>query len=298
MSEKIDLITEKPNPDSLEIDCKSIEEIVEVFHNEDKKALESVERESASIVKAIEMVVNAFKYGGRLFYIGSGTSGRLGVLDASECPPTFSTNPELVQGIIAGGDIALRRSIEKAEDYPENGAMDIVKAGVTEKDVVMGISTSGRTPYVIGALRKAHEIGSKSVFFSCNPPSQEIAELVDVCITPVVGPEIITGSTRLKAGTATKLVLNMITTISMIKTGRIYNNLMVDLQTWNAKLVDRAKRIIAEITEIDYNKAGEYLKNAEGNTKVAIVMIEKEVSREEAIELLETNDGFLRKVIK
>ena len=298
MTQDLNLITEKCNPNSFGIDCKSIGAIVEVFHKEDRKALEAVERESESIVKAIEIVVNAFRHGGRLFYVGSGTSGRLGVLDASECPPTFSTDPEIVQGIIAGGDTALRRAIEGAEDYAENGAAAIVKAGVTEKDVVMGISTSGRTSYVIGALRKTHEIGTKSIFFSCNPPAKEMVELVDVCITPIVGPEIITGSTRLKAGTATKLVLNMITTISMIKIGKVYNNLMVDLQTWNAKLIDRAKRIIAEITGVDYDTAGEYLSKAGGNAKVAIVMAAKGICRKGALELLEINDGFLRKVIE
>lgn len=297
MTQRISLITEKQNPNSSEIERKSIAEIIEIFHEEDRKALKAVERESESIAEAIEIVVEAFKHGGRLFYVGSGTSGRLGVLDASECPPTFSTNPELVQGIIAGGDIALKQAVEEAEDYPENGAAAIVEAGVTDKDVVMGISTSGQTPYVIGALRKAQKIGARPIFFSCNPPDKEMVELVDVCITPVVGAEIIAGSTRLKAGTATKLVLNMITTISMIKIGKVYNNLMVDLQTWNAKLVDRAKRIIAEITGVDYDTAGEYLRKANGNTKAAIVMSEKKVSREKALELLEGNDGFLNRII-
>jgi len=297
MASITDLITEKRNPNSFEIDNKPISEIVDIFHQEDQKALEAVKKESESIIKAIEIVIDAFKHGGRLFYIGSGTSGRLGVLDASECPPTFSTKPEMVHGIIAGGDIALRRSIEGAEDYPENGATAIVNAGVMEKDVVMGISTSGSTPYVIGALKKAHQIGAKKIFFSCNPPEPKIAELVDVCITPIVGPEIIAGSTRLKAGTATKLVLNMITTISMIKLGKVYNNLMVDLQTWNVKLINRAKRIITEITGLDSDVAEKYLKNAKGNVKVAIVMAKKDVTRESAIELLERNDGFLRKVL-
>lgn len=297
MTQNSNLITEKRNPNSFGIDCKSTEEIVKIFHNEDRKALEAVERESDSIGEAIELVVDAFKRGGRLFYIGSGTSGRLGVLDASECPPTFSTDPELVQGIIAGGDTALRRSIEGAEDYPENGANDLVKAGVTEKDVVMGISTSGQTPYVLGALEKADELGAKTIFFSCNPPAKEIVELVDLCITPIVGPEIIAGSTRMKAGTATKLVLNTITTSSMIKIGKVYNNLMVDLQTWNVKLVARAKRIIAEITGVDHDTAGEYLEKAEGDAKVAIVMADKRICREKALERLESNDGFLRKIL-
>jgi len=291
------LITEQRNPNSLGIDSKSTAEIIYIFNQEDRKALEAVEKEAVNIEKAIGIIVDAFKNSGRLFYVGAGTSGRLGVIDSAECPPTFGTNPNLVQGIIAGGDIALRRAVEGVEDHPEDGAAAIKAHGVTACDIVMGITTSGRTPYVIGAIQEAHRIGAKTIFLSCNPPSETLNQFVDVFITPIVGPEIITGSTRLKAGTATKLTLNMLTTIAMIKLGKVYNNLMVDVQAWNTKLIDRAKRIIAEITGVDYDTAGEFLKNANGSAKVAIVMIEKNVDADKAIKLLEENDGFLRNLI-
>lgn len=300
------LITEQRNPNSLSIDSKSTAEIIRIFNLEDRKALEAVEKEAVNIEKSIEIIVDVFKNSGRLFYVGAGTSGRLGVIDSAECPPTFGTDPNLVQGVIAGGDTALRRAIEGVEDHPEDGAAAIRAHGVTACDVVMGITTSGRTPYVIGAIQEAHRIGAKTIFFSCNPPacpgtadrpSETLNQFVDVFITPIVGPEIITGSTRLKAGTATKLTLNMLTTIAMIKLGKVYNNLMVDVQAWNTKLVDRAKRIIAEITGVDYDTAGEFLKKANGSAKVAIAMIEKDVDADKAIKLLEENDGFLRNLI-
>jgi len=292
------LITEKSNPNSLDIDKKSTAEIIKIFNAEDRKALRAVEKETDNIAKAIDLTVAAFKKGGRLFYVGAGTSGRLGVLDASECPPTFGTHPSLVQGIIAGGDQALKRSIEGAEDKPEDGAKAIREHDVTERDVVMGITASGGAPYVIGALQEAHKLGAKTIFFSCNPPSESMNNFVDVFITPVVGPEIVTGSTRLKAGTATKLVLNMLTTISMIKMGKVYNNLMVDVQARNAKLVDRAKRIISEVAGVSYETAGEFLEKANGSAKVAIMMIKRGVSAERAVEILAECDGFLRRALE
>ena len=291
------LITEQRNPNSLGIDSKSTAEIIHIFNLEDRKALEAVEKEAVNIERAIGIIVDVFKNRGRLFYVGAGTSGRLGVIDSAECPPTFGIDPDLVQGIIAGGDIALRRAVEGVEDHPEDGAAAIRAHGVTTCDVVMGITTSGRTPYVIGAIQEAHRIGAKTIFLSCNPPSETLNQVVDIFIIPIVGPEILTGSTRLKAGTATKLTLNMLTTIAMIKLGKVYNNLMVDVQAWNTKLVDRAKRIIAEITGVDYDTAGEFLNKANGSAKVAIVMLERNVDADKAIKLLEENDGFLRNLI-
>ena len=292
------LITEQKNPNSVDIDLKSTEDILRVFHEEDRKALAAVEAESVSIAQGITLITEAFRLGGRLFYIGAGTSGRLGVLDASECPPTFSTPPSMVQGIIAGGDRALRRSVEAAEDKPDVGAQAVRDNGVADQDVVVGIAGSGRTPYVLGALEEAHRIGAKTIFLCCTPPADNLKAFVDVFIVPVVGPEIITGSTRLKAGTATKLVLNTLTTVSMIQIGKVYNNLMVDIQASNAKLVDRAARIIMEIADVDYATAQTALECAGGSAKVAIVMLVRGVDQEEAVALLEENDGFLRRVLE
>jgi N-acetylmuramic acid 6-phosphate etherase len=290
------LITEQRNENSLQIDSRSTQEIIEIFNIEDQRAVAAVIKEKKNIAKAVDIIVNAFKRGGRLFYVGAGTSGRLGVLDASECPPTFGVDREMVQGIIAGGYEALVRSIERAEDYPEHGVEAIRGRNVNSSDVVVGITTSGSARFVIGALEEAHRLGAKTVFLTCNPPSREMP-FVDVFIVPVVGPEIIAGSTRLKAGTATKLILNMLSSISMIKIGKVYDNLMVDVQVWNAKLVERAKRLIMLLGGVEYGTAGELLEEAQGNTKAAIVMARKNVSYEEAIKLLEENDGFLRKII-
>jgi N-acetylmuramic acid 6-phosphate etherase len=291
------LITEQRNENSLHIDSKSTQEIIEIFNLEDQKAVAAVISEKKNIAKAVDMIVDAFRRGGRLFYVGAGTSGRLGVLDASECPPTFGVDREMVQGIIAGGYEALVRSIERAEDYPDDGAAAIRGRNVNSKDVVVGITSSGIAPFVRGALNEAHQLGARTVFLTCNPPTDEMP-FVDVFIVPVVGPEIIAGSTRLKAGTATKLVLNMLSTISMIKLGKVYDNLMVDVQAWNAKLVDRAKRLISQIGGVDYESAGELLEAARGSTKTAIVMARRGVGYEEAVRLLEENDGLLRRVIE
>ncbi len=291
------MITEQRNPNSTDIDLKPIAEIVDIFNEEDQRAIEAVASQSEAITCAVEIIVDAFRQGGRLFYIGAGTSGRLGVLDASECPPTFSTNPELVQGIIAGGDMALRKSVEGEEDKTERGAMAVREPELTPQDVLVGIASSGRTPYVLGALEEAHSIGSKTIFLSCVPPNAELKSYVDHFITPIVGPEIITGSTRLKAGTATKLVLNMLTTISMIKMGKVYNNLMVDVNASNTKLVERSIRIIQSVTGVDVATAKTKLQESGGNAKIAIVMLKKEIGRKEAEALLETHDGFLRPIL-
>ena len=289
--------TEQQNLNSVDIDLKSTSEIVRIFHEEDRKAMEAVEAESEAIADAIELCVAAFRTGGRLFYVGAGTSGRLGVLDASECPPTFSTSPEMVQGIIAGGDIALRRSVEGEEDKPDSGMRAVRERHLTSQDVLVGIASSGRTPYVIGALKEAHTMGATTIFLCCVPPPEELKRWVTHFITPIVGPEIIAGSTRLKAGTATKLVLNMLTTVSMIKLGKVYNNLMVDVHASNTKLVARSVRIVQAITGVDAAVAEATLARADGRAKLAIVMLAKGLNLTDANTLLEKHGGFLRQIL-
>ncbi len=289
--------TEQRNPNSIDIDLKSTSEIVRIFHEEDKRATAAVEAESEAIAHAIDLCVAAFRSGGRLFYVGAGTSGRLGVLDASECPPTFRTPPEMIQGIIAGGDVALRRSVEGEEDKPERGAQAIRERGLTPQDILVGIASSGRTPYVIGALKEAHASGATTIFLCCVPPPEHLKSCVTHFITPIVGPEIITGSTRLKAGTATKLVLNMITTAAMIKLGKVYNNLMVDVHASNTKLVARSVRIVQTVTGVDAATAEAALTQADGRAKVAIVMLTKRVDATDAAALLEEHSGFLRSLL-
>ena len=289
--------TEQRNPNSTALDLKSTREIVRLFNEEDRKAVASVEAEADAIAQTVEIIVAAFRRGGRLFYIGAGTSGRLGVLDASECPPTFSTDPGLVQGIIAGGDVALRSAVEGEEDKPERGAAAIRERQLTPRDVLIGIASSGRTPYVIGALKEARAIGATTICLCCVPPPDELKAFVDHFITPIVGPEILTGSTRLKAGTATKLVLNMLTTIAMVKIGKTYDNLMVDVHASNTKLIDRSIRIVRDVTGVNAALAETTLAQADGKAKVAIVMLAKGLSATDAIALLEKHDGFLRPVI-
>ena len=289
--------TEQRNVNSTDIDLKSTAEIVRIFHEEDQKAIAAVAAESDAIAHAIDLCVTAFRAGGRLFYVGAGTSGRLGVLDASECPPTFSTSPEMVQGIIAGGDIALRRSVEGEEDKLESGAQVIRERQLTAQDVLVGIASSGRTPYVIGALEEAHAIGATTMFLCCVPPPEQLKGWVTHFITPIVGPEIITGSTRLKAGTATKLVLNMLTTVSMIKLGKVYNNLMVDVNASNTKLVARSIRIVQSVTGVDAATAEAALAQAGGHAKLAIVMLAKGLNPTDANALLEEHAGFLRQIL-
>jgi N-acetylmuramic acid 6-phosphate etherase len=292
------LSTEQRNPASMEIDSKSIPEILEIINTEDKKIPFAVERELPYIAKAVELVVEAFKNGGRLIYLGAGTSGRLGILDASECPPTFGTPPEMVQGLIAGGDAAIRKAVEGAEDYEENGAQDVIKANVNSNDVVCGIAASKRTPYVIGAVKKAKELGAKTLFITCVPRDTFDVPSVDVPICPYVGPEVVMGSTRMKSGTAQKLVLNMITTVSMIRLGKVYENMMIDLQMTNKKLVERSKRVVMTVTNIDYDSAEKVLEEAGGHVKTALVMILANVNAEEAGKRLQKSDGFVRYAIK
>ncbi len=238
------------------------------------------------------------KNGGRLLYFGAGTSGRIGVVDAAECPPTFGTPPELIQGFIAGGKEAMFRAQEGAEDLEDNGAKEVVKIKVNSKDVVCGIAASRRTPYVIGAVKKAKELGAKTIYITCNPREEFNIKEVDVAICPYVGPEVIMGSTRMKSGTAQKLVLNMLTTASMIRLGKVYENMMIDLQMTNKKLVERSKRIVMTITGVSYEKAADILKKADGHVKTALVMIKSNVSAHEAKKRLKKADGFVRKAIE
>jgi N-acetylmuramic acid 6-phosphate etherase len=282
----------------MNIDNAPVNEILRIINEEDKTVPSAVEKEIPYIEKAVELIVDSFKSGGHLFYFGAGTSGRLGVIDAAECPPTFGTKPDLVQGYIAGGKEAMFRAQEGAEDFEENGAADVIKARVNKNDVVCGIAASRRTPYVIGAVKKAKEIGAKTLYVSCNPRSEfNIAE-VDVAICPFVGPEVVMGSTRMKSGTAQKLVLNMLTTASMIRLGKVYENMMIDLQMTNNKLVERSKRIIMTITGLSYEEAEKYLDKANGHVKTALVMIKAEVDRDTALELLKRSDGFVRKAVE
>src|SRR2546430_11834848 len=271
MNDRSALLTEQRLPESMNLDALSTADAVSVMVEQDKRAVEAVEKVRDDVVKAIDLVVEALRRNGRLFYVGAGTSGRLGVLDASECPPTFRADPEMVQGLIAGGESAMFRAKEGAEDSPEQGAADIDAKNVAANDVVMGIATGGTTPYVHGALKRAIERGAKTIFFSCVATFAGETK-TDVTIRPLTGPEVLTGSTRLKAGTATKLVLNQITTIAMVRIGKCYENLMVDLRASNTKLWDRGTRIISMLTDLPRDQAMELLKRAEGHVKVAIVM--------------------------
>jgi N-acetylmuramic acid 6-phosphate etherase len=298
------LSTEQRNPASMDIDARSISEILRIINTEDKKVAIAVEGEIEFIGKAVEIVVHSLKSGGRLLYAGAGTSGRLGVLDAAECPPTYGTPPEMVQGMIAGGDKAMFRSQEGAEDKQENGARDIDERGVNKKDVVCGIAASLRTPYVIGAVKRAKQLGAKTLYVTTNPRGRfyspeftEVAQVVDVAICPEVGPEVIMGSTRMKSGTAQKLVLNMITTATMVRLGKVYENMMIDLQMTNQKLRERSKRIVMTITGVGYEEAADYLEKAEGHVKTALVMIKAGVDRDEAQRRLQQADGFVRAAI-
>jgi N-acetylmuramic acid 6-phosphate etherase len=292
------LLTEQRNPNSMDIDSKSTLEILKIINEEDKKVPYAVEKEIPYIAQAVEFVVDSFKKGGRLLYFGAGTSGRLGVVDAAECPPTFGTPHEMVQGFIAGGREAMFIAQEGAEDKEENGANDVLKANVTSKDTVVGIAASRRTPYVVGAIKKAKELGAKTIFITSNPRKEFNIKEVDVAICPEVGPEVIMGSTRMKSGTAQKLILNMITTTAMIRIGKVYENMMIDLQMTNQKLVERSKRIVMIITGVSYEEAEKYLKEAKGNVKTALVMILANVPYEEAVRRLKLSEGFVRQAIE
>ena len=288
------LLTEQQNQNSVDIDLKSTAEIVQIFHQEDRTALSAVEAETDAIVMVVEAITATFSSGGRLFYIGAGTSGRLGVLDASECPPTFGSAPNMVQGIIAGGDFALRNPVEAEEDQDKAGAKAIREHNVTDLDLVIGIASSGRTPYVLGGMKEAKKIGAQAGIICCTPPSNYVQAIADYVIAPIVGPEIIAGSTRLKSGTATKLVLNILTTASMIQQGKVYGNLMVDVKASNQKMTDRALRIIIDITGCNLPTAKHKLIEADGRAKTAIIMITKKLNRADATQLLENHKGFLR----
>ena len=290
--------TERRNPRTASIDLASPLEIVDLINAEDHIVPDAVATQREPIARAIEIAEATFRAGGRLFYVGAGTSGRLGVLDASECPPTFGTDPEMVQGIIAGGLPALTRSQEGAEDVVGNGARVIDEHGVTEKDFVIGIAASGTTPYVRAALERAADLGAKTGIVACSPPPTEVLARVNVAMLPIVGPEVVTGSTRMKAGTATKLVLNMITTGAMIRLGKTYGNLMVDLRATNNKLIDRSQRIVMEVTGVSRPDAKILLDRADKSVKTAIVMHKKGVSREEAERLLTQNGDVIRRITK
>ena len=291
------LITEQRNPNSMHVDSLSALEIVQLMNDEDKQVPLAIEKCLPQIAQAVERIVAAFQQGGRLVYIGAGTSGRLGVLDASECPPTFGVSPEMVKGIIAGGERALRHPIEGAEDSKAQAVFDLQTIHFSSKDVLVGIAASGRTPYVIGSLEYAKSLGSVTVSIASNPNSA-MANIVDIAIDTVVGPEVLTGSSRLKSGTAQKLVLNMLTTASMILMGKCYQNLMVDVQASNEKLKARAIRIVMQATDCDKTLAEETLKQANQNAKLAIMMILSGLDRAQAEALLEKHQGKLQLALK
>jgi N-acetylmuramic acid 6-phosphate etherase len=291
------LLTEQRNPASEAIDTLSTEEMLAVMNREDDKVAASVGAEIPNIARAVDAIAAAMERGGRLFYIGAGTSGRLGVLDASECPPTFHVPPEQVQGIIAGGEGALTRSTEAREDDPAAGARDLMARGFTAADVLAGIAASGRTPYVLGAVQEARHMGALTIGISCTPQS-DLAAAVDIAITPLPGAEVIAGSTRMKAGTATKLVLNMLTTGAMIRLGCVYGNLMVNVAPTNGKLLDRARRIVGDAAGISESDAAQYLEAAGGVVRTAIVMAKTRLNRDEANALLAASGNRTRDALK
>ncbi len=291
------LLTEQANPESEGIDALPTEQVLSIINNEDRKVADAVARELPSITRAVDAIVNAFEKGGRLFYIGAGTSGRLGVLDAAECPPTFNVPPERVQGIIAGGEAAVSRATETTEDDPAVGARDLIARGFVESDVLAGIAASGRTPYVLGAIAEANRMGAFTIGISCTSNS-ELSRAVKLPITLLVGPEIVAGSTRMKAGTATKMVLNMLTTASFIRLGYVFGNLMVNVQPKNSKLADRARRIIAMAAGVSYEQAGELLGAAGNTVRTAIVMARAGVDRVEAERRLASAGGRISKSLQ
>ena len=290
-------LTEQRNPRTAALDTATPLELVDLIGAEDATVPRAVAGAREEIARAIELVEAAFRANGRLIYVGAGTSGRLGVLDAAECPPTFGTPPDMVVGLIAGGYRALVRSIEGAEDDLDAAIAEMDGQRVRANDVVLGIAASGTTPYVRAALGRAQALGAHTIFLSCTPPSQLMRDTCDICITVPVGPEVVTGSTRMKAGTATKLVLNTITTGAMIRLGKVYGNLMVDLQAWNEKLVDRSERIVMETTGVDRAAARAGIEAAGGRVKAAIVMIRRGADLAEAERLIEEAHGRLRPVV-
>ena len=291
--EKLDeLLTEARNPATANLDQLGTLDLVKTMHAADRDVLTAVDQELPHIAQAVDAIVARLDNGGRLFYLGAGTSGRLGVLDASECPPTYNTPPELVQGLIAGGDTALRRSVERAEDDATQGERDLEAQNFSAKDALVGIAASGRTPYVLGGIDYARKLGAATIGLSCVPGSQ-LAQHAEIAITPAVGPEVVTGSTRMKAGTATKLVLNMLSTASLVRLGYVYGNLMVNVQPTNVKLRDRAARIITTLTDLPHDEATALLDQA-GSVKTAIVMQRFNLSRADAEKKLAQTKGRLR----
>ncbi|AWB71325.1 N-acetylmuramic acid 6-phosphate etherase [Vibrio cholerae] len=291
------LVSEGRNPDTMDIDLLSSQEIVERLNQQDKQVPLAVEAELPQIAQAVDKITAAFKQGGRLIYLGAGTSGRLGVLDASECPPTFGVSDQMVIGLIAGGKEAMFTAQEGAEDNATLGEHDLQQIDFSSKDVLVGIAASGRTPYVIGALEYANDLGATTIALSCNPDSP-IAEIAQIAISPVVGPEALTGSTRLKSGTAQKLVLNMLTTASMIRLGKSYQNLMVDVRATNRKLIARAVRIVMQATDCQREEAEALLKESHNNAKLAILMHLTGMNYEQATAKLSQSDGFLRRAME
>lgn len=290
------LNTEKRNQATMNLDKLSTMEFLKIMNSEDGKVVEAVRKVLPQVEKAIDLIVSCLQNKGRLIYIGAGTSGRLGILDASECPPTFSTTDEIL-GIMAGGDEAIRKAKEGAEDDPDLAVTDLKNLNLTKNDIVCGIAASGRTPYVIGGLKYARSLGGKTLAISCNENS-EISKYADVAIEVIVGPEVITGSTRLKAGTAQKMVLNMLSTASMVRMGKVYNNLMVDVKASNKKLIERCKNIVMQACGCSYEEAEKALSMCEYKPKVAIVMILKKVDAESARRLLDKNGGFVKRAIE
>jgi N-acetylmuramic acid 6-phosphate etherase len=297
MNDRSHLLTEQRLSESMRLDALSIQDAVDLMNREDQKAVQAVAQIRSDIAHAIELVVAALRQNGHLIYFGAGTSGRLGVLDASECPPTFRVDPGMVQGVIAGGNDAMFRAKEGAEDSPDGGAKDVDEKQIGPNDVVIGIAAGGTTPYVHGALRRARQRGAKTIFLTC-VQSVDGEPQVDLILRPLVGPEVLTGSTRLKAATATKLVLNTITTLAMVQLGKVYENLMVDLRASNAKLWDRGARIISTLTGLNRDQAMGLLRAADGHVKLAVVMHKKNVSADQAKALLENSAGRLREAVQ
>ncbi|HXB71763.1 MAG TPA: N-acetylmuramic acid 6-phosphate etherase [Candidatus Acidoferrales bacterium] len=291
-----ELLTEQPNPASAAIDTLPAEDALRIINREDHQVADAVGLEIPQIARAVDAIVAAFERGGRLFYVGAGTSGRLGVLDASECPPTFSVPPEMVQGIIAGGERALSRATETTEDDPAIGVRDLLAHGFRAIDVLVGLAASGRTPYVLGAVAEAKRMGAVTVGISCTPDS-ELARAVAIAITPLVGPEVVAGSTRLKAGTAQKMVLNMLSTGAFIRLGYVYGNLMVNVHPKNTKLVDRARRIVAQAAGVSYDCAGQFLDAAGNSVRTAILMAKTGLNRQEAEQRLSESGGRIAQAL-
>ncbi|MCM3704374.1 MULTISPECIES: N-acetylmuramic acid 6-phosphate etherase [Cytobacillus] len=287
------LNTEQRNPKTMEIDLMTTEEIITIINQEDTIVPNAIAREIPHIVKVVDEITESFKKGGRLIYVGAGTSGRLGIIDASECPPTYGTDPEMVVGIIAGGKEAMTEAVEGAEDDSEQGRQDVAAIQLSDKDVLVGIAASGRTPYTIGALQYGNEVGAVTVSVACTKDS-EMGKISKYTIAPITGPEVVTGSTRMKAGTAQKLVLNMLTTASMIKLGKVYGNLMVDVQMTNEKLFKRAENIVKMATGASDEEARDALKEQNYHTKAAILQILTGLKGEAAAELLKKHNGYLR----